>query len=230
MAKIDYLAQGNAAFAAQQISFMNGVGSYAGVLGLTPAEVAAQAADAEYSVFTGEWQNVLQNAASQAVAWSKIIRDGGSPPPAGAPVAPTLPAAVPAVAPGIEGRFRNLVRKAKAGGGYNAAIGKALSIEGSEQGGADTTTITPEISATLTGGQVRIDWGWQGHGNVLDMIEIQVDRGVGFALLTYDTTPGYIDTTPLPATPVKWTYKAIYRVGDSQVGQWSPEISLSVGG
>ena len=66
----------------------------------------------------------------------------------------------------------------------------------------------------------------------LDLLEIQVDRGdgKGFTLLTYDTTPGYNDTAPLPAAPVKWTYKAIYRVGDAQVGVWSNPVSITVGG
>jgi hypothetical protein len=49
-------------------------------------------------------------------------------------------------------------------------------------------------------------------------------------MLTYDTTPGYVDTQPFPATPTKWTYKAIYRVGDAQVGQWSNPVSITVGG
>ena len=54
--------------------------------------------------------------------------------------------------------------------------------------------------------------------------------GKGFLLLAQDTTPGYTDSTPLPATPAKWTYKAIFRVGDQRVGQWSDEVSLIVGG
>jgi hypothetical protein len=29
---------------------------------------------------------------------------------------------------------------------------------------------------------------------------------------------------------VKWKYRAIFRVGDHQVGQWSNEISITVGG
>jgi hypothetical protein len=36
-----------------------------------------------------------------------------------------------------------------------------------------------------------------------------------------DTTPGYNDTEPFPATAAKWTYRAMYYVGDSPVGQWS---------
>ena len=57
-----------------------------------------------------------------------------------------------------------------------------------------------------------------------------MDRGdgKGFVFLTIDTTPGYTDTTPLPATLTKWTYKAVYRVGDAQVGQWSAPVSINV--
>ncbi len=49
-------------------------------------------------------------------------------------------------------------------------------------------------------------------------------------LLTHDSTPNDIDTAPFPSAPAKWTYKAIYRVGDTQVGQWSAEVSVTVGG
>jgi len=64
------------------------------------------------------------------------------------------------------------------------------------------------------------------------MIEILVDRGngQGFVTLCQDTTPDYLDTTPAPATPAKWTYKAIFRVGDQRVGQWSDEVSTTIGG
>lgn len=88
--------------------------------------------------------------------------------------------------------------------------------EGRNHGGPDLDIIAPLLNLLVSGGQVQIRWGWQGHGASLDLIEIQVDRGAGYGLLTYDTTP-------LPPTPGKWTYKAIYRIGDSQVGQWSAE-------
>ena len=84
----------------------------------------------------------------------------------------------------------------------------------------------------ISGSHVLIKWGWGGNSAYLDMCELQVDRGDGngFVLLAYDTTPNYIDTQPFPATPVKWTYRAIYRVGDSRVGQWSLSVSVTVGG
>jgi hypothetical protein len=77
---------------------------------------------------------------------------------------------------------------------------------------------------------VLVDWGWQGKAAFLDMIELQVDRGTGWQLLAYDTTPRYTDTASVPASPAKWKYRAIYRVGDDRVGQWSPEVSVPVGG
>ena len=49
-------------------------------------------------------------------------------------------------------------------------------------------------------------------------------------MLTYDTTPGYHDTAPLPAIAAKWKYRAIYRVADVRVGVWSDEVSITVGG
>jgi hypothetical protein len=65
------------------------------------------------------------------------------------------------------------------------------------------------------------------------MCEIQVDRtgaGTAFAPLGFYTTPGYVDTEPFPATPTKWTYRAIYRVGDQRVGQWSKSVIITAGG
>ena len=88
----------------------------------------------------------------------------------------------------------------------------------------------PEITAAVVGSGVQIGWGWGGYGRHLDQCEIYVDRGSGWGALAQDSTPGYTDTTPHPATPTKWKYKAIYRVDDSQVGLWSAEVSVVVGG
>ena len=52
--------------------------------------------------------------------------------------------------------------------------------------------------------------------------------GITDKLLTFDTTPGYVDSHPLPSAPAKWTYRAIYRVDDDQVGQWSKPVSVMV--
>jgi hypothetical protein len=76
----------------------------------------------------------------------------------------------------------------------------------------------------------RLRFAFHAPRGDLDLCELQVDRGdrKGFVLLTYDTTPGYVDTAPFPPTPVKWTYRAIYRMGDAQIGQWSAPVSVTV--
>jgi hypothetical protein len=62
--------------------------------------------------------------------------------------------------------------------------------------------------------------------------EIQVDRGdgKGYDLLTVDTTPNYVDTQSFPTSKTVWSYKAIYRADDAEVGQWSKVVSVAVGG
>jgi hypothetical protein len=230
--KGNYVESNDNAFSAQLITFKEEIGSYVAVLKLTADVVSAQAADADYFEYCLKCLDILQKAASQATSWKDIMRDGGTPPPTGAPVAPALPAPVTAVSPGIEARFRALVKLIKANPAYNTAMGQALGIEGAQQTPPDLTTIQPEIDVYIYGANVFVNWSWGGYVNYLDMCEIQVDRGdgKGFIDLAFDTSPGYTDTAPFPATPAKWTYRAIYRVNDAQVGLWSKLVSLIVGG
>jgi hypothetical protein len=230
MPKINYVQPSDNAFSAQLQTFKNNIGSYATTLSLSAAQVTGQEADADYFDYTLKCQSVMQNGAQQWTTWKDLTRDGGTPPPTGMPVAPVFPTAVPPVASGVEARFRALVKQIKASANYNEAIGDALGIEGAQHAAPDLTTVQPDIDATVSGGKVGVDWGWQGNSAFLDMCEIQVDRGdgKGFSVLAYDTTPGYVDTAPFPASPAKWTYKAIYRVNDAQVGQWSNPVSVAV--
>jgi hypothetical protein len=197
------------------------------------AQVTAQAADADYFNYVLACRDIMQNGALQWTGWKTLMRAGGTPPPSGAPVVtPIFPAAVPAVAPGVETRFRALVKQIKASPNYNETIGQALGVEGAQQTGPDLATLQPNISAIINGTQVDVGWDWSGFSADLDMIELVADRSdsKGEVLLAYDTTPNYTDTTPFPAAPAKWTYRAIYRVGDSRVGQWSKPVSVTVGG
>ena len=85
------------------------------------------------------------------------------------------------------------------------------------------------LKVSISGGIVNIEWNWQDYRKFLDMLEMQVDRGNGWGPLLFDITPGYIDSTPHPATHTLWRYRGIYRVGDHQVGQWSSIVSVTVG-
>jgi hypothetical protein len=230
MAKSSYISPGDEGFAAQLQTFKNAVPAYAGTLNLTTTETKPQADDADYFSYVLACQQIMQNGARQWTGWKDLERRGGDLPPSGEPVPPVFPPAVTAVPPGIEARFRALVKQIKAQPSYNESIGQALGIEGSQQAGPDYATLQPDISATINGTHVDVGWNWSGFSNFLDQIEIQVDRGQGFVPLAFDTTPGYVDTQPFPAAPVKWTYQAIYRVGDGRVGQWSKPVSVTVGG
>jgi hypothetical protein len=174
---------------------------------------------------------VIRNSDKQWTDWRDLIRDGGVAPTNGAALAPVFPDAVIPVPPGIEGRFRALANLIKASPSYNTAIGKALGITRDAANAPDLSTVSPVLGAWMIGNGVFVDWKWNGHAAHLDQCEIHVDRadGKGFTLLTFDTTPGYLDTHPLPSPATRWSYRAIYRVGDRQVGVWSAPVSLLVG-
>lgn len=230
MPKGNYIRGNDHAYSAQMKTFKLSIPDYASLLNVTAAQIAAQAADSDYLDYVLTCLAIMQGDAQQWTAWKDLMRAGGTLPPTGAPVTPALPDAVPAVAPGIEARFRVLVKQIKANANYNVAIGDALGIEGAQQTPPDFTTLQPQIEATANGNHVDVDWGWQGYSAYLDLCELQVDRGdgKGFVLLAFDSTPGYADTAPFPATPTKWTYRAIYHVGDGQVGVWSKPVSVTV--
>lgn len=61
-----------------------------------------------------------------------------------------------------------------------------------------------------------------------------MDRNDGnqFVFLIINTEPSTTDPSPLPApgTSAAWRYKAINRLHDEQVGQWSDVVSIAVGG
>ena len=92
----------------------------------------------------------------------------------------------------------------------------------------DVNALKPILTAAPVAGQVAIGWTKQG----MDSIEIEVDRGEGFVFLAIDTVPGYTDTAAMPAAgqSALWKYKAIYRLNDERVGQWSDVVSLPVAG
>ena len=91
--------------------------------------------------------------------------------------------------------------------------------------------IKPVLKPILSAVGVLLGWSWQGFGKFLDALEILVDcgDGHGYVAHTIDTTPNYFDTAPMPAAPAKWTYQAVFRVGEQRVGQWNDPVSVMVG-
>lgn len=232
--------------AAEQIvwlgNFANKISTHAPGLGISTQACADAVADARWIIYVlGSWLPAVRT-------WQKSCTDAASAAQEGTntavpmtlPVftAPTLPGAAgsfPAVVARPEGavqRLFGLVADLKLAPGYDPAIGADLGVEGAQQSGPDYSILRPNLAARLIGTRVEIEWGWQGYGRFLDQCEIQVDRndGQGWVILTFDTSPGYVDTTPHPANPTRWKYRAIYRVDDARVGLWSEEVSVIVGG
>ncbi|HEY5296893.1 MAG TPA: hypothetical protein VIK59_03120 [Verrucomicrobiae bacterium] len=214
-------------------NFSGKLPALAAVLGLTAAQVTTAAADCGWLIY------VQQSWLPAGRAWALATTDAATETQTGdgtalmaLPVftAPSLPAGVVAVNTGALTRIFALVQSIKDGGKCSDANATNLGIVGSAQTGPDLTTVQLVISASIIGNQVNVKWGWGGNSAFLDSCEIQVDRadGKGFVLLTIDTTPGYTDTQPFPAASVKWTYKAIYRLDDNQVGLWSQTVSVTV--
>jgi hypothetical protein len=225
--KNDPIPNADTEFSALMLAFSLAIPAYATLLEIAAARIAGQLADANYFAFALACQTAAINYGQQWTAWKTAVREGGDGPATGLPQALVLPATVPVVPLGIEPRFRALMGDLKKHPAYNDAIGQALGIEGTEKPGPDFATFGPVLKLEQTGAGVMVRWNWRGQSAFLDLLEIEVDRGSGFHLLSYDSTPDYLDTTPITVA-AKWIYRAIFRVGDARVGQWSGPVSINV--
>lgn len=214
-------------------NFRNKLPTYGTTLGLSAGQVTAGVADARWLFYIiTSWLGAVRTfspactdaatAAMTGAAGAALVLPGFT--------APALPAGVVPVAGGALTRLFALVQTIKDSATRTDAIETDLRTVGAGQTGPDLATIQPAFAVTVTGGHVHLAWTWAGNSAYLDLLEIEVDRGAGFVPLVFDTTPGYDDTTPFPATLTKWTYRAIFRVNDARVGLWSDPVSVAVGG
>ena len=230
---MDFIATDDEGKAVQMVNTTVNLGGFLGALGLLATDplVVQQAADSAYFRALVNLQKTVQQFGTALTNWKNYERDGG-PVALLTPALPVQPPGFPvAVAPGIIARYRFFANYIKAQPTYAQAIGLALGIEGGHSSAPDLTTVQPVITAKITGGQTFIGWTFSGLREFVDMIEIFVDRHdtKGRVFLTRDTTPGYTDTTPFPATPTVWTYDATWIVGDARVGLTSNPVSITVG-
>ena len=217
------------------VNWCNKLPIYATTLGLSPAQLSAAIADALWLVYVLQaWLGAVRtfSVACTNAATDAQTGDGTKLCALPAFTPPALPVGGTPVNTGALSRIFAVVQIIKDGSGCTDAIASELAIVGTAQSGPDYATLAPTLKLTVTPAGVNVGWGFAGFAAFLDMIELQVDRGdgKGYGPLAFDTTPGYLDTCPRPATLTKWKYKGIYRVGDQQVGNWSAEVSVNVGG
>ena len=224
-------------------NFFNKLIGHAPTLGVSPVACAAAVAEARWIIYIlTAWQPAQRQWSKSCTDAVKDALTGTSGVLMNLPIftPPPLPAAdavnnLPSVVPVLTGaldRIFSLIQIIQEAPGYNETLGIDLGIVGSVNTGVDLTTVQPQLTAEIRNQQVFIGWGWGGLSAQLDMLQIQVDRadGKGYVDLAYDTTPNYIDTAAHPAALTKWKYRGIYRLEEAQVGLWSAEVSVVVGG
>jgi len=202
---------------------------YTKVFALTAEILATRQADALAFRHALHSADDAQAYAQHRTAHKNLLRDGGD----GSgdwPLPLTLAQPDPsAVTPGIVPRLTSFVTWLKAQSTYTEAIGQDLWLVGAKRV-IDPSTWKPNLSVQAQGGHPNLGWT-KGKATGL---EIWVDRGdgKGFVLLTVSVSSPTIDNSPLPApgTSAVWKYKAIYRRGDNQVGDWSDGVSIAVVG
>jgi hypothetical protein len=202
--------------------------SMADLLGI-PAETLTRLDHASASFgFALDYQTALKNAAEGAVALKVAVRDG---PVTGALV--VHPVTLPTPPEGglfedITGFLTELIAFIKRQPHYTDAIGQTLNILPIKPPPVDLDTVQPELSVRFINSQPHIDWAKAGLG----ALELEVDRGNGFTMLTIDNHPGHLDTAPLPpaGTTALWRYRGIYRQKDQRVGEWSVVLDVAVKG
>lgn len=212
------------------INFAAKLPNYAAKYNITPTQVADMMAGAAYTSQWYDYKLALDAHKQQVTRYNDEQMNGV---PAGATASlspvPPVPPTLPAPAPGVLQRALAIGKSVKAQTGFTDADGKDLRLIGA------TTTIDPESMKpvlalrTIAGGRPEVVW--QKYG--MDGIEIYKDNGDGnFTMLAYDSYPNYTDNNPLPVAGQSsvWKYKAIYKLKDTHVGQWSDVVSITVMG
>jgi hypothetical protein len=226
----DYVKNRDLDFVLQLNSFSTTLPTYAATFGLVAAELAAVEADAEFMAFIVTINSQANQYAEDFTKLKDQVRYGkGGAVTGPLPTAPSAITPPDSVDPNVEARFRAMAQRIKAHPAYTTGIGESLGIE-AEQSTFDPLTAKPELKVRMTGGQPEVVW----KKNKMSAIEIHacIAPATTYSLLAIDTTPNYIDTTPPPPQGESQLrkYKAIYRLRDSRVGQWSDEVSVTVGG
>jgi hypothetical protein len=169
------------------------------------------------------------NYSNALFAFKRVLRDGPKDTVINAPALPVLPTTPTGFYPDIFGFLGALISRIKKHKNYTEAIGKALNIISTHSPAIDPTSLQPILTADFQGGHPVLHW----KSNGADALEIEADYGTGsFSLISIQLSPGYQDNSPLPpaGTAVVWRFRAIYRIHDQQVGQWSAILEVSVKG
>ncbi len=200
---------------------------YASILNISDADLATLNADSAGFGYTLRRHLEARSNSHNWTARKNHVRDGGNGNidwPAATNVSNETP---PVVTPGVIPRLSTLVASIKSHKNYTEEIGQDLRLVGASHV-VDVDTWKPVLKAQNKVGHPVLGWN-KGDTSALEILADRND-GKGFVFFTISTEVTATDNAPLPDSASIWKYKAIYRLRDLQVGQWSDVLSIPVGG
>jgi hypothetical protein len=221
----DLVKQSDLQFSVQLRTFSTKLPNYAVVLGLTTEELDAVAADAMAFHAAVQGMNRIRAHAQAWTAFRDLLRTGEGKGPTPFPTA-AVPSEPPAaVAPGIDHRFRKLVRRIKAHAAYTTGMGEDLGIHIDHVAGEPAA---PALRLRTVGGVPHIRFTKRRmHGIFLYCRRGGEEKPT---LLATVTRSPYVDSRPNlhPGVPETREYFAYYMMSDQHVGTKGPVADLMV--
>jgi hypothetical protein len=204
------------------------INTYAKTLGISADEITAIQKDFEMYQYIMAMLEAHKQTVNNITAYKNQLKHAVGQQHLGAiPNAPTLATAPAAVPEGVFDRISKLVKRIKASTNYTDAIGNDLGIIAPTQT-IDIASMQPDLKVMLDAGRPHIKCN-KGYA---DAIDLYVDRKdtKGFTLIGRLLKLDYIDVVSLPANTVlmEWDYKAMYVIGNDNVGLMSPVVSVVV--
>jgi hypothetical protein len=209
-------------------NFSAKIGTYATQVGITPAEITSINNDKAFFSYVITMHDAYKQTLNNITAYKNLLRKAVAQQHIGAlPAAPVLGTAPTAVPEGIFDRVSKLAQRIKASVNYTEAMGQDLGIIAPEVN-IDLTSLQPELRVKLDAGRPFI----KATKGIADAIDLFVNRNDGnnFISLGRLLKPEFIDTTNLPSTTplAEWEYRAMYVIGNDNVGVMSPTVSVVV--
>lgn len=204
--------------------------NYANILEISATDIGQVQAGSDWFDYSLKVEEAAQRFTDGNFGLKRVLRDG----PKGTII--SLPAPLVVIAPptsepfpDILGFLGALIMRIKKHKNYTEAIGKALHIIPAQNPQPDPALLQPDLTFDFNAGHPVLYWYHKGT----DALLIEADYGTGsFGLVTIQMTTSFEDSTPLPlpGNVALWKYRAIYRIRDAQVGQWSKVLEISVKG
>jgi hypothetical protein len=226
--KSSYLPAGDSDRVVWLNNFSTKINTYATTVGITTAEVTAIHNDSAFFQYTVNMLDSFKQSVNNITSYKNMLKHAVAQQHIGAlPTAPTLPTPPVAVTEGIFDRISKFAQRIKASISYSESMGQDLGII-APTNVVDLTTLQPSLIVRLDAGRPHIKC----QKGVADAIDLYVDRrdSVGFTLIGRLLKTDFIDTANLPAaTPLaEWDYKAMYVIGNDNVGLMSALESIIV--